>query len=112
MFDCLGSDWELSDLIICLECQKWELAAIRKSNPASELDMWVARIIKMVNESMIIVLRLNLIFLPEEILVQPFVGAVVLREADLTPIGIARCGGPVDARESGTRKTVMLYRMA
>ncbi len=93
VIDCLGCDWELSELILCLRDQKSELVAMRTSTPSFDWDMRVAQIIKMALNSKIVVFGPHVTLFPEPVLQQPFVDAIVLGEPELTFLDIAERGG-------------------
>lgn len=93
VIDCLGCDWELSELILCLQDQKPEIVAIRTSTPTFEWDMGVAQIIKMVTNTKVIVFGPHVALFPEQTICQPFVDAIVLGEPELTFLDIAERGG-------------------
>ena len=92
VIDCLGCNWELSELILCLQDQMPELVAIRTSTPTFDWDMRVGRIINMVVNSKIIVFGPHAALFPEQTLRQPFVDAVVVGEPELTFLGIGERG--------------------
>jgi anaerobic magnesium-protoporphyrin IX monomethyl ester cyclase len=92
VLDCLGCDWELSELILRLQDQKPGLVAIRTSTPTFDWDMRVARIIKMVTNSKIVVFGPHVTLFPRQVIRQTFVDAIVLGEPELTFLDIAERG--------------------
>jgi radical SAM superfamily enzyme YgiQ (UPF0313 family) len=90
--ECFGYDWELSELILHLQEQKPELCAIRTSTPTFRWDMRIARIIKMVTNSKIVMFGPHVGLLPSQALAQPFVDAVVVAEPELAFLDIAERG--------------------
>jgi len=93
VIECLGSDWELSELILRLQDQKPDLVAVRTSTPTFDWDMRVTRIIKMVMDSKIVVFGPHVTLFPEQAINQSFVDAIILGEPELTFLDIAERGG-------------------
>lgn len=94
VIECLGRNWEISELILCLKDQKPELTAIRTSTPTFDWDMRVARIIKMLlPNSKIITFGPHVTLFPGNALSKPFVDAVILGEPELTFLDIAERTG-------------------
>ncbi len=93
VIDCLGSNWEVSKLILHLQEERPELVGIRTSTPTFEWDMQVVRIIRMVTESKVLVFGPHVTLFPEQTLAQPFVDAVVVGEPELTILDIAEREG-------------------
>lgn len=94
VIECLGCDWELSELILHLQDQKPELVAIRTSTPTFDWDMRVARIIKMVlTRAKIIVFGPHVALFPKQAIHPPFIDAIVVGEPELAFLDIAERGG-------------------
>lgn len=93
VIDCLGNNWELSELIIQLREQKPDIIGIRTSTPTFDWDIKLAKIIKMVTESKIIFFGPHVTIFPEQALSYPFVDAVVLGEPEFTFLDIVERGG-------------------
>ncbi|PSN11548.1 hypothetical protein C7293_23865 [filamentous cyanobacterium CCT1] len=92
VIDCLGSDWDISELLIFLQENNSELIAIRTSTPTFEWDMRVAKLIKTVTKSLIIIFGPHVQIFPNETLKHSFVDAIVLGEPELTLLEIADKG--------------------
>lgn len=93
VIECLGLDWEISELILCLQNQNPNLLAIRTSTPTFDWDMRVARIIKMMTNSKIVVFGPHVTLFPEQTIRQSFVDAIVVGEPELTLLDIAEREG-------------------
>lgn len=83
VIDCLASDLDLSELIIYLLDRTSEYVAIRTSTPTFDWDIQVARVIKLVTRSKIILFGSHLTLFPRLALQHPFVDAVIVGEAEL-----------------------------
>lgn len=92
VIECLGSNLELSGLILLLEDQAPEFVAIRTSTPTFEWDMRVARIIKTLLNSRTILFGPHVALFPEETIKHPFVDAIVLGEPERVILDICEAG--------------------
>jgi radical SAM superfamily enzyme YgiQ (UPF0313 family) len=93
VIDCLGSDLELGGLLSGLLDQKQDYVAIRTSTPTFDWDIQVARIVKMVTGSQVILFGSHVTLFPRSALEQPFVDAVVVGEPELALPEIVERGG-------------------
>ena len=96
VIDCLGSRWELDELILCLTALHPGLVALRTSTPTFDWDMRVARIIKMVTDSKVVMFGPHVSLFPEQALRQPFVDAVIVGEPEMTFLDLAQREGFID----------------
>lgn len=92
VIDCLGSDWEISKLLIFFQENCSDLIALRTSTPTFDWDMRVAKLIKTVTSSPLIVFGPHVQIFPNETLRHPFVDAIVLGEPEFTLLDIADKG--------------------
>jgi len=80
--ECLGSNLELSGLLLMLEDQGPEIVAFRTSTPTFEWDLRVARVIKTVLNVKTIFFGPHVALFPEQTIEQSFVDAIVLGEPE------------------------------
>ena len=92
VIDCLGLDWELSQLILHLQQQAPELIAIRTSTPTFDWDMRVAQIIKLATNPKVVVFGPHVMLFPEQTVKPSFVDAVIVGEPEMTLLEIVERG--------------------
>ena len=93
VIECLGLKWDVTELVLHLEQKKPKFVAIRTSVPTFEWDMKVARIIKNVTDSKIIIFGPFVTMHAKPTLQFPFVDAIVLGEPEIT---LAEIAGQLD----------------
>ena len=92
VLDCLGSDWEVSELLLYLQEHPSQLIAIRTSTPTFVWDMQVIKLIKSITSSTIVVFGAHVQIFPEETIQYPFVDAIILGEPEFTLLEIVLNG--------------------
>ncbi len=90
ILDCLGSNWEISELLLHLQKENPDLIALRTSTPTFTWDMRVAKLIKSLISSPLIVFGSHVQLFPEETLQYSFVDGAILGEPEFTLLDIAQ----------------------
>jgi radical SAM superfamily enzyme YgiQ (UPF0313 family) len=92
VLDCLGSNWEIGELLLYLQDHPSDLIAIRTSTPTFIWDMQVSKLIKTITGASIVIFGSHVQIFPEETIQYQFVDGVILGEPEFTLLEIVAKG--------------------